>query len=113
MKARGEEGAVAHADRVVIVPRQDLDVGTHRFDLRSADENTVERCIHAVDGDVGLEAVDLATVPIPPHGHIEYCEMLLVAPAVEDRVGEQDHSRTRTAPRQAAADAVRNGVLQT
>ncbi len=75
--------------------RQHLDAGSDGGDLRRADEDRVERGVEADDGEVGLEAVDLAAVGVSAHGDVDHAEAALIGTPAGDLGGQQDHAGAR------------------
>ena len=75
--------------------REHLDGGAGGLDQRRPDEDAVERLAEPGDGQVGLEAVELAAIAVASHGEVDRAEAALVGATVEDFGRQQDHPGTR------------------
>src|SRR5581483_7602184 len=94
MEGGGQDVSLAAQDWVVVDAGQDLDVVADALDVGSANEHGRDAS-HAVDFEVGLEGVDLASERIAAHFDVEDREAALVWPTVEDDLRQEDHPRTR------------------
>src|SRR5581483_2573908 len=65
MERRDEDPPLARQLRVAVDLRQHLDLRADILDPRRPDEHRAQRLVRVVDGEVGLEARDLATERVP------------------------------------------------
>jgi len=85
---------VANENRNSVVAGEHLDVGTDAFDEWGADEHRMEWVGEAGDGQISLEAVELAAVAIASHRHVDQIESALIGSTIEHVSGAQDHAGT-------------------
>ena len=88
-------------------------LGPGPLDERGPDEHGVERpAVEVVDGEVGLEGVDLAAEGVAAHDDVDGAEAALVGPAVEDLGAEEDHPGAGAEGRQPVGQALGQRVEQ-
>src|SRR5919199_1780591 len=94
-------------------PGEHLDVGRHLLDPGGADEDRPHlAALHAGEGQVLLEALDLPAEGVAAHRHVDAAERLLPLDGVDDAVREEDHARARAVRRHALLETVEDGLAQ-
>src|SRR6266571_3597518 len=94
-------------------PAEHLDGGTDPLHPGGPDEHGVERPPgYPVEGQVGLERVDLPAERVAPYRHVDPAEGLLVGAAVEDLGGQHDHAGAGAVRGHPVGDPFADGVSE-
>ena len=92
MKGSNGDRASTAQDRVAVNFGERLDIGTEPGNDRRSNKHRMKWCVQPNYLDVSLETVDLATVAVTRHRHVEHSQGVLIISPVANLRGHQNHA---------------------